>query len=86
MTNEFTKEIENTVIEQKKDSIERRRYMSIQQELQRNQKEWLDKGIEQGIKKGIEQGVKQAKRDAAIGFYKKGLPISDIAEVLDFVN
>ena len=28
------------------------------------------------------QGVKQAKRDAAIGFYKKGLPISDIAEVL----
>ena len=56
--------------------------MSIQQELQRNQKEWLDKGIKKGIEKGIEQGVKQAKRDAAIGFYKKGLPISDIAEVL----
>ena len=52
--------------------------MSIQHELQRSHKEWLDKGIEQGI----EQGVKQAKRDAAIGFYKKGLPISDIAEVL----
>ena len=52
--------------------------MSIQHELQKNRKEWLDKGIEQGI----EQGVKQAKRDAAIGFYKKGLPISDIAEVL----
>ena len=48
--------------------------MSIQQELQRNQKEWLDKGIE--------QGVKQAKRDDILGMYAKGLSIPDIADVV----
>ena len=53
-TNEFTKEIENTVIEQKKDSIERERYMSIQHELQRSHKEWLELGEARGEKKQIE--------------------------------
>ena len=73
-TNEFTKEIENTVIEQKKDSIERRRYMSIQQELQRSHKEWYTHGKE--------DGVKQAKRDDILGMYAKGLSIPDIADVV----
>ena len=48
--------------------------MSIQQELQRSHKEWLDKGVE--------QGVKQAKRDDILGMYAKGLSIPDIADVV----
>ena len=69
-TNDFTKEIENTVIEQKKDSVERRRYMTFQQELQKSQKEWY------------KQGVENTNRIAVIGFYEKGSSVSDIAEVL----
>ena len=73
-TNDFTKEIENTVIEQKKDSVERRRYMTFQQELQKSQKEWLEQGIE--------QGKEQTTRTAVFGFYAQGLSIANIAKGL----
>ena len=74
-TNDFTKEIENTVIEQKKDSIERRRYMTFQQELQKSQKEWLNQGEERGVKK--------ANKTAVFGMYAKKIAISDIADILN---
>ena len=46
--------------------------MSIQQELQRSHKEWLDKGI------------KKAKKDVILGMYAKGLSIPDIADIVKF--
>ena len=68
-TNDFTREIENTVIEQKKNSIERRRYMSFQQELQRNQKEWYTQGKE-------ETQIKFVK-----DMFTEGLSIERIAKI-----
>ncbi len=77
-TNEFTKEIESTVREQKQNSLERTRYMTFQQELKMRE----DVCFEQGIEKGKKEGIEETKKIAAIGFYAKGLSISDIAEVL----
>ena len=77
-TNDFTKEIEKTVLEQKQNSLERMRYMTFQQELQNSQKEWYT----HGKKDGVEEGTKQTKRDAVIKFYSNGLSISAIADGL----
>ena len=81
-TNDFTKEIEKTVIEQKQNSLERMRYMTFQQELQNSQKEWYTHGKKDGVEEGVKQGKEQTTRTAVFGFYKKGSSISDIAEVL----
>ena len=52
--------------------------MSIQQELQRNQKEWLELGEARGEKK--------ANRTAVLGFYAQGLSISNIAKGLNLTT
>ena len=51
--------------------------MSIQHELQKNRKEWLDKGIEQGIKQGKEETQIKFVND----MYGDGLSIERIAKI-----
>ena len=48
--------------------------MSIQHELQKNQKEWL------------ERGINKANRNAVLGFYAQGLSISNIAKGLNLTT
>ena len=42
----------------------------------------IERGIEQGIERGIEQGLELKSKEIITNMYKKGMNISDIAELV----
>lgn len=42
----------------------------------------LEQGIEQGIERGIEQGIELKSKEIITNMYKKGMDISEIAELV----
>ena len=41
----------------------------------------LKEVLEQGIEQGIDQGIEQNQRTVTIRSYKKGMPVTDIADI-----
>ena len=42
----------------------------------------IERGIEQGIERGIEQGLELKSKEIITNMYKKGMGISEIAELV----
>lgn len=69
-TDEFTQEIDNAVKEQRRNSLERSRYMTFEQELIERQDMWY------------EQGINKNKKDVVLGMKEEGLSIDKISKIV----
>ena len=69
-TDEFTQEIDNAVKEQRRNSLERSRYMTFEQELIERQDMWY------------EQGINKNKKDVVLGMKEEGLSTDKISKIV----
>ncbi len=56
--------------------------LGIEQGIERGIERGIEQGIERGIERGIEQGLELKSKEIITNMYKKGMGISDIAELV----